>query len=35
MFLVNVGAGDHYLMPGIPMATKPYDELLKGDDENG
>lgn len=23
---VNIGAGDNYLMPGIPMATKTYDE---------
>ena len=28
---VNVGVGDNYLMPGIPMATKPYDEVLKED----
>lgn len=25
---VTVGAGDDYLMPGIPMATKPYREEL-------
>jgi len=28
---VNIGVGDNYLMPGIPMATKPYDEELKED----
>lgn len=28
---INVGVGDNYLMPGIPMATKPYDEVLKED----
>ena len=28
---VNIGVGDNYLMPGIPMATKPYDEVLKED----
>ena len=25
---VKIGAGDSYLMPGIPMRTKPYNELL-------
>lgn len=29
---VNIGAGDNYLMPGIPMATKAYDEQLKDDE---
>ena len=29
--LVNVGVGDNYLMPGIPMKTKPYQETLKED----
>ena len=28
---VSIGAGDNYLMPGIPMATKPYNEQLKED----
>ena len=28
---VNVGVGDFYLMPGIPMATKLFDEQLKED----
>ena len=28
---VSIGVGDNYLMPGIPMATKPYDEQLKED----
>lgn len=28
---VNIGVGDNYLMPGIPMATKPYAEQLKDD----
>ena len=28
---VNVGVGDNYLMPGIPMATKPYEEKLQED----
>lgn len=28
---VNVGVGDNYLMPGIPMATKPYEERLQED----
>ena len=27
----NIGVGDNYLMPGIPMATKPYEEQLKED----
>ena len=26
---VSVGVGDNYLMPGIPMATKPFEEQLK------
>ena len=26
---INIGVGDNYLMPGIPMATKPYNEQLK------
>jgi len=25
---VNVGVGDNYLMPGVPMATKAYTEVL-------
>jgi len=29
---VNIGVGDNYLMPGIPMATKPYYEELKKDE---
>ena len=29
--VVNIGVGDSYLMPGIPMATKSYDEVLKED----
>ncbi len=32
---VKVGVGDNqdiYLMPGIPMATKPFDQVLKEDD---
>ena len=28
---VSIGVGDNYLMPGIPMATKPYEEVLKED----
>ena len=28
---INIGVGDNYLMPGIPMATKPYNEQLKED----
>lgn len=28
---VNIGVGDNYLIPGIPMATKPYEEQLKED----
>lgn len=28
---VTIGVGDNYLMPGIPMATKPYKEQLKSD----
>lgn len=28
---VSIGVGDDYLMPGIPMSTKPYDEKLKED----
>lgn len=28
---INIGVGDNYLMPGIPMATKPYIEKLKDD----
>lgn len=28
---VSIGVGDNYLMPGIPMATKPYNEQLKED----
>ncbi len=29
--IVNVGVGDNYLMPGIPMATKPFNEQLQKD----
>ena len=28
---IIVGVGDSYLMPGIPMKTKPFDEVLKDD----
>ena len=28
---ISVGLGDDYLMPGIPMATKPYNETLNED----
>ncbi len=28
---VSIGVGDNYLMPGIPMATKPFEEQLKED----
>ena len=28
---VKIGAGDSYLMPGIPMKTKPYNEKLNED----
>lgn len=28
---VSIGVGDNYLMPGVPMSTKPYDEQLKED----
>lgn len=28
---VILGVGDNYLMPGIPMRTKPYNEALKQD----
>lgn len=28
---ISVGVGDDYLMPGIPMATKPYNETLNED----
>lgn len=28
---VSIGVGDDYLMPGVPMSTKPYDEQLKED----
>lgn len=29
--IVSIGVGDNYLMPGIPMATKPFEEQLKED----
>ncbi len=29
---INIGVGENYLMPGIPMATKPYSEELKEDE---
>ena len=28
---INIGVGDNYLMPGIPMNNKPYEEQLKKD----
>lgn len=28
---INIGVGDNYLMPGIPMKDKPYEEQLKKD----
>ena len=29
---INIGVGENYLMPGIPMETKPYSEELKEDE---
>lgn len=29
--VVKVGVSDNYLMPGIPMKSKPYNEILKED----
>jgi ribosomal protein S18 acetylase RimI-like enzyme len=28
---INIGVGENYLMPGIPMRTKPYEEELNED----
>lgn len=28
---ISIGAGDNYLMPGVPMAAKPYEEKLNDD----